>query len=66
MQHWSTAHRAVSGDDVVMEFLDVVGDHGPPASTLTDNARIYTARFGGGRNAFEYLLPLLGIRQSGR
>jgi transposase InsO family protein len=48
---------------VVAVFLDVVGDHGPPASTLTDNARIYTARFGGGRNAFEYLLPLLGIRQ---
>ena len=44
-------------------FLDVVGDHGPPASTLTDNGRIYTARFGGGRNAFEYLLPLLGVRQ---
>ena len=59
----ATAHHAVTGDDVVAVFLDVVGDHGPPASTLTDNARIYTARFGGGRNAFEYLLPLLGIRQ---
>lgn len=59
----ATAHQPVTGDDVVAAFLDVVGDHGPPASTLTDNARIYTARFGGGRNAFEYLLPLLGIRQ---
>jgi transposase InsO family protein len=36
---------------------------GAPASTLTDNGRVYTARFGGGRNAFEYLLPLLGVRQ---
>jgi len=49
----ATAHQPVTGDDVVAVFLDVVGDHGPPASTLTDNARIYTARFGGGRNAFE-------------
>ena len=59
----ATAHQAVTGDDVVAVFLDVVGDHGPPASTLTDNARIYTARFGGGRNAFEYLLPMLGVIQ---
>lgn len=58
-----TAHRAVSGDEVVAIFLQVVDKHGSPASTLTDNARIYTARFGGGRNAFECLLPLLGVRQ---
>ena len=44
-------------------FLDVIDEYGPPASTLTDNGRVYTARFGGGRNAFEYLLPILGIRQ---
>ena len=59
----STAHQAVTGDDVVALLLQTIDEHGPPASTLTDNARIYTARFGGGRNAFEYLLPLLGIRQ---
>jgi Integrase core domain len=59
----ATAHQPVSGDDVVAIFLHSIDDHGPPASTLTDNARIYTARFGGGRNAFEYLLPLLGILQ---
>ena len=59
----ATAHQAVTGDDVVALFLQTIDEHGPPASTLTDNARIYTARFGGGRNAFEYLLPLLGIRQ---
>ena len=59
----ATAHRPVSGDDVVAAFLSLVDEHGAPASTLTDNGRIYTARFGGGRNAFEYLLALLGIRQ---
>ncbi|WP_345751912.1 IS481 family transposase [Microbacterium rhizophilus] len=58
-----TAHAPVTGDDVVTTFLAVVEEHGAPASTLTDNGRVYTARFGGGRNAFEYLLPLLGIRQ---
>ncbi|MFX3758319.1 integrase core domain-containing protein, partial [Streptococcus suis] len=30
---------------------------------LTDNGRVYTARFGGGRNAFEHLLPALGVTQ---
>jgi transposase InsO family protein len=58
-----TAHAPVSGDDVVSVFLDVVGRYGPPASTLTDNGSVYTSRFTGGRNAFEYVLPLLGVRQ---
>lgn len=58
-----TAHAPVTGDDVVTTFLTAIEEHGAPASTLTDNGRVYTARFGGGRNAFEYLLPLLGIRQ---
>jgi transposase InsO family protein len=58
-----TAHEPVTGDDVVMVFLGLVEEYGSPASTLTDNGRVYTARFGGGRNAFEYLLPLLGVRQ---
>jgi len=58
-----TAHTPVSGDDVVTVFLDVVGRYGPPASTLTDNGSVYTSRFTGGRNAFEYVLPLLGVRQ---
>jgi transposase InsO family protein len=58
-----TAHRPVTGDDVVTTFLTNTEQHGVPASTLTDNGRVYTARFGGGRNAFEYLLPLLGVRQ---
>jgi transposase InsO family protein len=58
-----TAHQPVTGNDVVATFLAVIDDHGTPASTLTDNGRVYTARFGGGRNAFEYLLPILGVRQ---
>jgi hypothetical protein len=58
-----TAHRPVTGDTVVASFLETVDQHGPRTSTLTDNGRVYTARFGGGRNAFEYLLAILGVRQ---
>jgi transposase InsO family protein len=58
-----TVHRPVTGDDVVATFLATAEAHGVPASTLTDNGRVYTARFGGGRNVFEYLLPILGVRQ---
>jgi transposase InsO family protein len=59
----ATVHQPVTGDAVVAVFLDVVDDHGPPASTLTDNGSVYTSRFTGGRNAFEYVLKLLGVRQ---
>jgi transposase InsO family protein len=58
-----TVHRPVTGDTVVASILETVDQHGPPTSTLTDNGRVYTARFGGGRNAFEYLLRILGVRQ---
>ena len=58
-----TVHEPVTGDVVVAVFLDVIERYGPPASTLTDNGSVYTSRFTGGRNAFEYLLPLLGVRQ---
>jgi transposase InsO family protein len=58
-----TAHTPVSGDVVVTVFLEVIEQYGPPASTLTDNGSVYTSRFTGGRNAFEYVLPLLGVRQ---
>ena len=58
-----TAHTPVTGDIVTQQFLATADEHGLPASTLTDNGRVYTARFGGGRNAFEYLLALLGITQ---
>jgi transposase InsO family protein len=58
-----TAHRPVTGDDVVSVFLSLIEEYGRPASTLTDNGSVYTSRFTGGRNAFEYVLALLGIRQ---
>jgi transposase InsO family protein len=58
-----TVHRPVTGDHVVAVFLELIERYGPPASTLTDNGSVYTSRFTGGRNAFEYVLPLLGIRQ---
>jgi transposase InsO family protein len=58
-----TAHKPVTGDTVVAVFLDLVEQYGPPTSTLTDNGSVYTSRFTGGRNAFEYVLPLLGVCQ---
>jgi transposase InsO family protein len=58
-----TAHTPVTGDTIVETFLTACNEHGTPASTLTDNGRVYTARFGGGKNAFEYLLAALGITQ---
>jgi transposase InsO family protein len=58
-----TVHEPVTGDDVVTVFLGLIEEYGPPASTLTDNASVYTSRFTGGRNAFEYILPMLGVRQ---
>ena len=58
-----TAHRPVTGHDVVTTFLGCIDEHGAPASTLTDNGRVYTARHSNSRNAFEYTLVILGIRQ---
>jgi transposase InsO family protein len=59
----ATVHAPVTGDDVVTVFLGLIEQYGPPTSTLTDNGAVYTSRFTGGRNAFEYVLPLLGVRQ---
>jgi transposase InsO family protein len=63
-----TAHTRVTVDDVVTTFLAATHVHGIPASTLTDNGMVYTVRLAGigragGRNAFEHLLPLLGVTQ---
>lgn len=58
-----TAHQPVTGDHVVTTFLATIDLYGTPASTLTDNGRVYTARHGGGRNAFEYVLAALNIQQ---
>jgi transposase InsO family protein len=58
-----TAFRRVAGDDVVATFVAAGEEHGWPTATLTDNAAVYTSRFTGGRNGFEYLLAYLGVRQ---
>jgi transposase InsO family protein len=58
-----SACSRVSGDDVVSTFSAAGDAHGFPAATLTDNGAVYTSRFTGGRNNFEYLLAWLGIRQ---
>ena len=58
-----TAFGRVSGDDVVATFVAAGEEHGWPAATLTDNGAVYTSRFTGGRNGFEYLLAYLGVRQ---
>ncbi len=58
-----TVCRRVGGDDVVATFTAAGDAHGWPAATLTDNGSVYTSRFTGGRNGFEYLLAYLGIRQ---
>jgi Integrase core domain len=53
----------ITGEDVVTTFLAAADAHGLPRSTLTDNGSVYTSRFTGGRNGFEYLLASLGIAQ---
>jgi len=61
-----TAHRRVSGPIVASTFADTAAQHGYPASTLTDNAMVYTTRLAGGRggrNAFETELRRLGVVQ---
>jgi transposase InsO family protein len=58
-----TAAGRVTGSLVVSTFLQAGAENGYPAATLTDNGLVYTARFRGGRNAFEYLLAELGIIQ---
>jgi transposase InsO family protein len=61
-----TAHPGVTGPIVVDTFRAAVEEHGPPASTLTDNGMVFTTRLSGGRggrNAFEAELRRLGITQ---
>ncbi|MGV9825110.1 MULTISPECIES: IS481 family transposase [unclassified Gordonia (in: high G+C Gram-positive bacteria)] len=58
-----SAHRRVSGPDVVSGFLSTAEHHGFPSSTLTDNGSIYTSRFTKGHNDFERLLASLCIIQ---
>src|SRR5918998_2681659 len=61
-----TVHRRVTGPAVVTTFHKAAGQHGFPASVLTDNAMVYTTRFAGGRggrNHLETLLVELEIEQ---
>ena len=44
-----TAHSRVTGRIVVDTFTETAGQHGDPASVLTDNGMVYTTRFSGGR-----------------
>jgi transposase InsO family protein len=55
--------RRVTGQTVMTTFLTTAGIYGLPQSTLTDNGSVYTSRFTGGGNGFEYLLAHLGITQ---
>ena len=59
----AVARPRITGEDVVTTFLAAADAHGLPRSTLTDNGSVYTSRFTGGRNGFEYLLAHLGIAQ---
>jgi transposase InsO family protein len=66
--HVSTHHR-VTGRIVVDTFREAAGQHGYPASVLTDNGMVYTTRFSGhrgqqkGRNGLETELARLEIVQ---
>jgi transposase InsO family protein len=61
-----SAHLVVTAPVVVATFTLAAEAHGLPASTLTDNGRIYTARFATGTpglGQFEQLIHDLGITQ---
>ena len=61
-----TAHRRVTGPIVTTAFREAAGQHGVPASTLTDNGMVFTARLAGGRggrNSFETELARLHVVQ---
>jgi transposase InsO family protein len=61
-----TAHRPVTAKVVLATFRATVTAHGIPASTLTDNGMVYTARFAtgrGGRTGLEAELHRLHITQ---
>ncbi|GCD88947.1 IS481 family transposase [Nocardioides sp. LS1] len=56
-----SAHRAITTPIVKASFRKAAGQHGIPASTLTDNGMVYTVRLAGigrqgGRNSFEQQL----------
>jgi transposase InsO family protein len=61
-----TAHPVTTGEVTLATFRAAAARHGAPASTLTDNGLVYTARFSGGkggRNGLENELRQLGVTQ---
>lgn len=61
-----SAHPRITGSIVLATFTAAAAEHGPPASTLTDNGMVYTVRFAGGRGgrtSLEVELRRLGITQ---
>jgi transposase len=61
-----TAHTPVTGPIVLAAFRAAVARHGTPASTLTDNAMVFTTRLAGGkggRNGLETELRRLHVAQ---
>jgi transposase InsO family protein len=61
-----SAHWRVTARIVLDTFTEAAGQHGYPASTLTDNGMVYTVRFAGGRGGRSMLeneLRRLGIVQ---
>ncbi len=63
---YARAAPAFSGPMVTAALQSLIDEYGPPASTLTDNGLVFTARLAGrkgGRNGFEKLLQAHQIRQ---
>jgi len=59
----ATAVYATTGPFVVETFRTACNEYGLPASVLSDNGAVFTARMRGGRNAFETELASLKIIQ---
>jgi transposase InsO family protein len=57
----SVAVVVARATDVAEVFMDATSQYGLPASVLTDNGAIYTARFRGGKVVMETLLETLGV-----
>jgi hypothetical protein len=57
----SVAVPVTRATDIVEIFETARHRHGTPASVLTDNGAIYTARYRGGRVAMEIILEALGV-----
>lgn len=63
-----SAHEAITAEIVLTTFTETAGQHGYPASTLTDNGMAYTVRLAGvgrrgGRTKLEHELRRRGITQ---